>query len=237
MAGVPSTEPTPRPLLPRLLHSEPSLLGDGGNLTPAERTRVASILLLGTLIYGLGMGSFGGFVPDTGRTWWLQPIFSALKLPVLLTVTGLLTLPAYIVVQSVLGLRSDLARLLDTLLCTQAVVAVSLAAMSPLTLLWYASVDDYNLALLLHILAFAVAAAAGQVVLRRLMRPLVRRNPLHRRLLRFWGVAYAFIGIQMGWSLRPFIGAPGAEVTFFREASFTNAYVALWNLLTRLLSG
>jgi hypothetical protein len=43
-------------------------------------------------------------------------------------------------------------------------------------------------------------------------------------LLRGWLVIYAFVGIQMGWVLRPFVGVPGRPVTFFREGAWGNAY-------------
>ena len=68
-------------------------------------------------------------------------------------------------------------------------------------------------------------------------RPLIERDPRHRWLLRTWIILYAFVGIQMGWNLRPFIGAPDEPVRFFREGAWENAYVVvarmLWESLTR----
>jgi hypothetical protein len=42
-----------------------------------------------------------------------------------------------------------------------------------------------------------------------------------------WIVAYAVVGAQMGWLLRPFIGKPGAPFEWFRarEGSFFLAVV------------
>jgi len=42
---------------------------------------------------------------------------------------------------------------------------------------------------------------------------------------------YALVGTQAGWMLRPFVGTPGKEVTFLREGPFTNAFVAVWELV------
>ena len=53
----------------------------------------------------------------------------------------------------------------------------------------------------------------------------------HRVMLALWVVLYAFVGIQMGWTLRPFVGTPGIPVTFFREGPFTNAYVEVAKLV------
>jgi hypothetical protein len=49
-----------------------------------------------------------------------------------------------------------------------------------------------------------------------------RRHAAGLRIFRFWLVAYAMVGAQMGWLLRPFIGSPVAPFTWFRarEGSF-----------------
>ena len=79
-----------------------------------------------------------------------------------------------------------------------------------MTVFWYASSAHYHAAILFNAAMFAVASLASQVVLARGYRPLIARNPKHRWLLRTWIVIYAFVGIQMGWTLRPFVGAPDA---------------------------
>ena len=50
-----------------------------------------------------------------------------------------------------------------------------------------------------------------------------------------WLGVYAFVGIQMGWVLRPFIGQPGVPVTFFREGVWGNAYVVVLETMWRAL--
>jgi hypothetical protein len=54
-------------------------------------------------------------------------------------------------------------------------------------------------------------------------------------MLRLWLLIYVFVGIQMAWILRPFVGSPLSETRFFREEAFTNAYIAvsrlIWNVL------
>jgi hypothetical protein len=54
-----------------------------------------------------------------------------------------------------------------------------------------------------------------------------RRQVSGLRIFRMWLVAYAVVGAQMGWLLRPFIGQPGAPFTWFRprESSFFLAVV------------
>ena len=47
---------------------------------------------------------------------------------------------------------------------------------------------------------------------------------------------YAFVGIQMGWVLRPFIGQPDRPVTLFREDTWVTAYVIVLDLVWRTIS-
>jgi len=73
-----------------------------------------------------------------------------------------------------------------------------------------------NQAILFNALMFGIASFTAQFLLRRLYRPLIERNPKHRVLLRAWLIVFAFVGIQMGWVLRPLIGAPGTPFSWFR---------------------
>ena len=83
---------------------------------------------------------------------------------------------------------------------------------------------------------FAVASFAAQWLLRAYYRPLVRRNSKHRWMMWAWIVVYALVGIQMGWILRPFVGAPGAPVQFFRGEAWDNAYVVVIRLIWKTMT-
>ena len=55
--------------------------------------------------------------------------------------------------------------------------------------------------------------------------------------MRIWLGLYIFIGIQTAWVLRPFVGDPSLPTQFFREDSWSNAYVfiarLIWNTIAR----
>ena len=192
------------------------------------RTRAlgACVFAFGFL-YGMAMGSYSGVGGD--RVWLL--LYSGLKVPFLLLLTFLIGLPNFFVLNTLFGLRRDFRESLRALLAAQAGVAIVLAACAPLTLLWYASFADYSAAVRFNGLIFALASFAGQHLLRGYYRPLILRNPRHRPLLWAWLGLYVFIGIQMGWIMRPFIGAPGAPVQFFRSGDWGNAYVVVAQLI------
>jgi len=55
-----------------------------------------------------------------------------------------------------------------------------------------------------------------------------------RRLFRVWIIVYALVGAQMSWVLRPFIGAPDLEFTWFGQRGgnvFLNVLEAIGELL------
>jgi hypothetical protein len=185
------------------------------------------------MFYGGVMGTYGGF---GGPRMW-QVVYSAVKVPFLLFTTFLLSLPSFFVVNTLLGLRSDFARALRALLSTQAGLTIILSALAPYTAFWYVSGSRYQPAILWNGVMFAVASLSAQWMLRRSYQPLIESNPKHRWMLRAWLVIYVFVGIQMGWVLRPFIGDPAAPVQFFREGSWTNAYEVVIQMIWDVLSG
>ena len=46
-----------------------------------------------------------------------------------------------------------------------------------------------------------------------------------------WLAIYVFVGIQMAWVLRPFVGDPRLPAQFFREHSWGNAYDVVARLI------
>jgi hypothetical protein len=188
------------------------------------------ILVFGTF-YGGVMGTYGGVA---GARFW-QVIYSGLKVPILLLATYLLSLPSFFVFNTLLGLRNDFPRVVRSLVATQAGLTVMLASLAPITAFSYVSGMGYQPAILFNGLMFAVASVSAQWLLRREYRPLIEGRSAHRWMLRTWIFVYVFVGIQLGWVLRPFIGNPGAPVQFFREDSWSNAYVVVGEMIWKVI--
>ncbi len=200
-------------------------------------SRTVAIWLLavgsGGGFYGAVMAAFGGLSAERIE----QLAYSAMKVPILLLATTLLATPSFFVLNALAGLRSDFGAAFRAVLGTQAAIAVVLAALAPYTAVWYLSTADYHEATAFNALVFAVASFAAQWQLRRRYRALEEANPRHATLRRVWVYLYAFVGIQMGWFLRPFIGDPTLPPTFLRSGTWGNAYVViaetLWYAVTR----
>jgi hypothetical protein len=45
---------------------------------------------------------------------------------------------------------------------------------------------------------------------------------------------FGFVGTQMAWSLRPFVGSPGLEYEFVRSGRAGNFYQAVWTSVAGL---
>ncbi len=205
------------------------------NRQPSGRrlTEWGAILVVAGLGYGAVMGTFGGFA----ATRLAQILYSALKVPFLLAVTFGVSLPSFFVLNTLLGLREDFRQVLGALVGTQASLTLVLLSLAPFTAFWYASASNYDYALMFNGGMFAVASFTAQWVLRRRYQPLIARHPRHRTLLRVWLVIYVFVGIQMAWVLRPFVGHPDLPAQFFRAEAWGNAYEVIGRLIWRTLGG
>jgi hypothetical protein len=187
----------------------------------ASARRLSLILTAAGLIYGAVMGTFGGVGPSRVG----QIIYSAAKVPLLLLATFGLSLPNFFVLSSLLGLRQDFRQAIRALAAAQSVLTIILASLAPFTALWYASFTDYSDAVLFNAAMFAIASGGAQIVLRRLYAPLIAGNRKHVWALRLWLTIYSFVGIQIGWVLRPYVGDPNLPTRFLRTNALSNAYV------------
>jgi hypothetical protein len=55
-----------------------------------------------------------------------------------------------------------------------------------------------------------------------------------RNVVRLWILIYAFVGSQMAWTLRPFIGAPGLDFELFRQLGgnfYANVFASFGEIL------
>ena len=200
----------------------------------AALARLALLVLTFGLFYGAVMGCYGGVAGERIQ----QPFYSAAKVPLLLLVTFALSIPSFYVLNLLLGLGGDFGQVLSALVASQAVLTIVLASFAPFTILWYASFTGHDAAIFFNAAMFGAASFAAQWVLRRrYYRPLIARSPRHRVLLRLWLVIYAFVGVQLGWVLRPFIGHPDLPTSFFREGGWSNAYVFLLETALKALRG
>jgi hypothetical protein len=195
-------------------------------------------ILLG-VIYGASLGAYA--LCHGGDRAWLQLFASAAKLPLLFLLTLLVTFPSLYVFSALQ--RSPLRPVATLRLLMVAIVVdlAVLASLGPVFAFFAASTQSYQFLLLLNVAFCGLAGIISLVVLRRATNIVFEsgeggKGEAARRVLLVWCVVYGTVGAQMGWLLRPFLGAPGAPFELFRarESSFFECVLlALRHLLFR----
>lgn len=174
----------------------------------------AALNVVMAAFYGLVMGSYR----LTAHDGWKQAIASAIKVPSLFLLTLVICLPALYVVSSLLGSSLSLRQLTGILMASFLVTTMLLAGFAPITAFFMLSARHYAFIKLLNVVFFAIATCTGVRVIASAVNMMGSQDQAaHRTLLRFWFVIYAFVGTQMAWILRPFVGDPGSGFAVFRN--------------------
>jgi len=178
------------------------------NDSPAELARLAPPLLAITI----GAGALFGFMVGS-QYGGVQLAYAAIKMPLLLLLPPLVTLPAVHALYQQSGVDVSWRRLSIAALAGMARSAILAAALGPVLWLLYSMDLDYHSAVLWMVGVLCVAGLPG-------IASLVRSLPKgghHRALAALGSGIVLFLAFaQTGWLLRPFIARPTAEVTFLR---------------------
>ncbi|HLG93733.1 MAG TPA: hypothetical protein VI546_02760 [candidate division Zixibacteria bacterium] len=154
--------------------------------------------------YGTSVGFYQG--------GW-QIVSAALKIPFVFIVTLLVTLPLFYIVQLLLGSKLGLWQVLALVLSALTLTSVILAAAAPISLFFLLTGGNYYFLHLLHIAIFGFAGLFGMFTLHTGLTVLCESKGVYPRLgigiLRIWVLIFAFVGIQLAWHLRPYVGKRG----------------------------
>jgi hypothetical protein len=205
-----------------------SEIRDGINLPEKIRAMfISSIAFLA--VYGAVMGS-------THSLW--QALSSAVKLPVLFLVTLVVCSPTLYFFNVLFGSNQSLTQNIALILTAITVTAVLLLSFAPITMFFLLTTSQYQFFKLLNVVVFAVAGIMGVIFLSQGMGVVSASGKAgagaRRMVLRLWILVYAFVGSQMAWTLRPFIGAPGIKFELFRQLGgnfYTNIVASIGEIL------
>jgi len=178
-----------------------------------EKTRAMLLSSLAFLaLYGAVMGS-------THSLW--QVFSSTVKLPVLFLATMLICSPTLYFFNVLFGSNQSLTQNIALTLTAITVSAVLLLSFAPITLFFLLTTSQYQFFKLLNVAVFAISGGIGVLFLSQGMRVVSAAGQegagARSTVLRLWIVVYAFVGSQMAWTLRPFIGAPSIQFELFRQ--------------------
>jgi hypothetical protein len=199
-------------------------------LRPKLRHAVVTIVGLAAF-FGLVAGSYSGPA---------QALSSAIKLPFLFFATFLVCFPAFFVVQVLVGSRLRLVQVIVLVFTSLALTSVLLAAFVPITLFFLVTGANYYFQHLLNIAIAGVSGLFGVYALHEGLSLVCEKRGVYPRkaltIMRAWAVLFAFVGIQLAWNLRPFLGDRSEPFRIIGSYQ-GNFYAAILYATKQLLAG
>jgi hypothetical protein len=191
----------------------------------------------------LGAGAFGATV----GVWRApaQAAFTALKLPLIILLTTAANGLLNGMLAPLLGLNLRFRESLLAILMSHTVAAAILGSLSPVMLFiaWNAPPLEvtgvranlgFEIVQLFNVVIVAFAGVVANVRLLQLLRHFSTGPFAALRVLFAWLAGNLFLGAQLAWILRPFIGAPSLPVEFLRPNAFQgNFYETVFRSFTR----
>ncbi len=161
---------------------------------------------------------------------WRSPLLSAyvaVKLPLLFLGTMAVVSVFNWMAASILGAGLSFRSTVFVVLASMTIACWILLSLVPVVLFFLASGISYagthdelryshNLILITHIAILGIAGVAGNASLLKGLRCVVSPRCPSGTLFMLWLIAFAFVGCQLSWILRPFVGSPFYPVAFMR---------------------
>ena len=198
------------------------------NMLP-RAVNLFKLLIICSFVYGIVMGSFFDY---------RQALASAIKVPLLLSLGMLICFPAFFIIQYALGSRLRFWQVFMGILSGFVVMGLIMVAFAPIVLFFVITGDNYSFLKLLHVVIFALAGIFGMKTILDALRFSCEKKNIYPRtgvvVFRFWIIILAFVGMQLAWNLRPFIGARDLPFELFR-AREGNFYIAVIRSMTDLV--
>jgi hypothetical protein len=210
------------------------VLGRQGNLVAF----CVVAIIAGAGIYGAVMG------------WWrdpLQAFYTGIKLPLVILLTTLGNGLLNGMLAPLLGLNVTFRQSLALVLMSFAATAMVLGALSPVALfiVWSTppltvgmtlSSPEYALMQLTLTAFVAMAGVVGNLRLVPLLREWAGSVAVARNVLLAWLAGNLFLGSQICWVLRPFIGEPNQPIQFIGQHCFQGSFFeTIFNAVCKLL--
>lgn len=179
-------------------------------------------------LYGMSMGLFRGAFPG---------VVSAFKAPVLYASTLAICFPAFYVANCLAGSRLAASACIRLLLLALSTNAMALSSYAPLSYFFTLTTSEagYPFIVFMHIVVFGLSALVSLAVVTAIFRAsaLAAGRRIRPTAVWIWGLLYGFVGSEMAWVLRPWIGWGVLQYTPFRpiQESFVEAFLRVIRLV------
>jgi len=185
-------------------------------------------ILIFSFIYGIVMGSYNGY---------LQSLVTGIKMPSLIFLSLLICFPALFVIQYIIGSTMTLYQMANIIFSGIIVFTTISLSFAPIVVFFMITTDNYEFLKLLHV---AIFTFSGFFTIRTIINGLTfsceKKNiypKLGLKVFKIWVIIFAFVGTQLAWNLRPFVGSRDIPFELFRERE-SNFYVAVIQSITHI---
>ncbi|GAA6621309.1 actin-binding WH2 domain-containing protein [Scytonema sp. NUACC26] len=194
--------------------------------------KIISLLVCSSLFLAIYGGIIGAYHS------WMQALSSAIKLPALYLITLLICLPTLFFSNIIFGSKRTFGQHFALVLTAVSVTSVLLFSFAPITLFFLITTNNYQFLILLNVIIFALTGFIGISSLYQATSIVLEQDgegsTTRKKIVRSWLFLYAFVGSQLGWTLRPFFGTPDSTFQLFRERE-GNFYLSVLQSIGYLL--
>ncbi len=190
-------------------------------------------MLLSSIVF---LALYGAVMGSTHSLW--QALSSAVKLPALFLATLVVCSPTLYFFNVLFGSNQSLTQNVTLILTAITVTAVLLLSFAPIVLFFLLTTSGYQFFKLLNVGIFAMSGWMGVLFLSQGMQVVSaagKEGSSSRRVVTWlWILLYGFVGSQMAWTLRPFIGAPSMKFELFRQLGgnfYSNIFASIGEML------
>lgn len=190
--------------------------------------QVFTVCLMGFL-YGLVMGGYHSLI---------QALVAGVKIMVLFIATLVICFPSFYIIQQVLGSRMSFNQMMVIILSGFILSFSITLSFSPIIVFFLVTGNNYHFLQLLHVSVFIFSGVFGiRLIIEALKYACEIKNiypQIGVTVFRIWIVIFVFVGIQLAWNLRPFLGDKKEKFVLFRkyEGNFYTAIIYSFNQLS-----
>ncbi len=180
-----------------------------------------AVIIFGAGCYGAAMGCSRS--PE-------QALYVGIKFPVIILLTSMGNALINAMLAPLLGLNISFRQSFSAVVMSFTITSAILGAFSPLMifLVWNAPAmvsgaahnAAYNFILLTHVIMITIAGTTGNLRLFQFLVHFGGNRAVAVRVLFAWQAGNLFLGSQLSWIFRPFIGSPDLPVEFLRSNAF-----------------
>jgi uncharacterized membrane protein len=147
--------------------------------------------------------------------------------------------PRFFLVQYILGSKLKFYSMFAIILTGFVLMSAIMLSFSPIVIFFLITNTNYDFIKLLHVAIIGFAGVFGMRTIVEALRFSCEKKNVYPKIgvkiFQFWIVILAFVGMQLAWNLRPFIGNKNQPFQLLRQQE-SNFYLAVLNSIGSLLS-